>query len=197
MMLAMTLVIALVTGGYFVLSKNEADGPQEIAGSFVPGKPKIEMIDSDNSGVPTWQLSNVFGNGNDSRRWGRADLIWPNGERLECKDEEVLSRPEVCGLKVEYVQGDSIFQTEIVECVGECAPVLAIDYKLLLGEILNSPFSSNIPYSALEGCQLIFRGSRRSPIGLGLDIRLEHLRGNKVVLISTDKEIAQKILRFK
>ena len=60
MMLAMTLVIALVTGGYFVLSKNEADGPQEIAGSFVPGKPKIEMIDSDNSGVPTWQLSNVL-----------------------------------------------------------------------------------------------------------------------------------------
>lgn len=197
MMLAITLVIALVTGGYFVFSKNESDGPQEIADSFLPGEPNIVKIGSDNSGVPTWQLSDVFLNGNDSRRWGRADLIWPNGERHECKDEEVLSRPEVCGLKVEYVQGDSIFKTVDVNCTGECAPVVAIDYESLLGDILNSPFSSNIPYSALEGCQLIFRGSRRSPIGLGLDIRLEHLRGNKVVFISTDKDIAQKILRFK
>lgn len=206
MMLSAIVIVVLGIGASVYLSDVIEDpGSGPASSDWQPGNPKVEQVQGDGI-VPTWTVSGIFENGKESRRWGRAELVWANGERMEWKGEPTLERTQMCGFSVEYFYGQesapSLTKSEdIVQ--GECQPATIINFTSLLSEVLGDPLNHSVPYAAFDGYEIqIVDGSGQmrsvSPIQFGLELRLSFMRNSPLSLVSSDAEIRQNnAIRFR
>ena len=198
MMLSAIVIVVLGIGASVYLSDVMEDSPPPASSDWKPGYPKVELVQG-NGFVPTWEVSGIFENGKVSQRWGRAVLVWDNGERMEWKGELTLERNQMCGFSVEYFYGQEleprvVRDQNIVQ--GECQPATMINFPSLLSEVLRGPLSHSVPYAAFDGYKIqIVDGSGQmrsvTPIQFGLELRLSFLRNSPLSLVSSDVEIRQ------
>ena len=206
----MLLAIVLVSMGVFgfiYFSPSDGGGQPTRSSGFQPGSPHIVQRDIGGA-IPEWSIQGIFQNGRKSLRYGRAVLVWPNGDEMEWKGDSVLKRPSMCDLKVEYYDStDTIPSTVktdandgIVE--GECRPRTQIDFELLLRNVIQNPMNEVVPYSVFEGFNIEIQdgdGLRRrvSPIAFGIELRTAFLRDAPLELMSSNQETyMDSIVRF-
>ena len=206
MLFAILLGVVGVVAYVSISNKPEDGGGDPIDPSgWQPGKPIIVQNPNAAGFLPEWSIEGIFKNGKESRRWGRADLVWPNGERMEWKGDRTVEHLNMCDLAVEYFEGQSASPTEIKKddiVVGECQPKSPIDFEAVFGVVLDDPMNQALPYAAFDGYKIeVLRrkqGNRMvSPIMFGIELRLAHMKGNPLTFISSAEEIRQdSTLRF-
>ena len=197
-MLFAIILASMGVFGVIYFSPNDRGGQPTRSSGFQPGSPNI--VQSNNGGaIPEWSIRGIFKNGRKSLRYGRAVLVWPNGDEMEWKGDSLLERLSMCDLKVEYFEStDTIPSTVktaendgIVE--GECQPRTQIDFELLLTNVIQNPMNVAVPYSVFEGFNIEIQdgdGLRRrvSPIAFGIELRTAFLRDAPLELMSSNQE---------
>ena len=206
----MLLAIVLVSIGVFgviYFSPNNDGGQTTRSSGFQPGSPHIVQSNSGGA-IPKWSIQDIFENGRKSLRYGRAVLVWPNGDEMEWKGDSLLPRLSMCDLKVEYFAStDTIPSTvktdandDIVK--GECQPRTQIDFELLLTRVIQNPMDEVVPYAAFEGFNIEIQDGdapprRVSPIAFGIELRTAFLRDEPLKLMSSNQETYRdSIVRF-
>ena len=206
----MLLAIVLASMGVFgviYFSPNNDGGQTTRSSGFQPGSPHIVQSNSGGA-IPEWSIQGIFENGRKSLRYGRAVLVWPNGDEMEWKGDSLLKRPSMCDLKVEYFASTdtipSTVKTDENDGIvgGECRPRSQIDFELLLRNVIQNPMNEVVPYSVFEGFNIEIQDgdgpSRRvSPIAFGIELRTAFLRDAPLELMSSNQETyMDSIVRF-
>lgn len=201
----LTMLIALLllsVGVGFFLYRGESStqtGHGQSNSRFKPGIPKIEHDPSIGSPVPSWKVTGIFENGMESRRWGRAEFVWPDGKRMVWHGESHIERRSMCGMTVEYFEGQAttISATRGGVVVGLCEQQADIDFTQILAEVMNDPMNHPIPYSAFDVFTIEVSSQRMSPVAFGVELRMAYLQGQPLEFVSTVEEVRQdSILRF-
>ena len=201
MLLLVSLVVVMVVVVLQCCSQ-DPDDEGSSSSNCKPGEPIAKLISQDN-GVPKWEVTNLYKQ-TESMRYSTTFLVdSAKGFRQEYKGGE-FEMSSVCELQIEYqciqkINADPSnvsvdFKPVEMDNEQECKPEKPIDMKAILSDVLGSPMDYSLPFTALEGCQLIVNEDTLSTIEFGLELRRSFL--NNTPLTLSEWTIGDTILHF-
>ena len=198
MLLLVSLVVAMVVVVLQYCNGGSSSQGGISSSNCNPDKPIAKLISQDN-GVPKWEVTNLYKQ-TASMRYSTTFLVdSAKGFRQEYKGGE-FEMSSVCELQIEYqCDADSgltvhFFKPVEMDLDQECKPEKPIDMKAILSDVLGSPMDYSLPFTALEGCQLIVNEDTLSTIEFGLELRRSFL--NNTPLTLSEWTIGDTILHF-